>query len=86
MCPECCGLVSGHFAPGPPTAHAAQPVPPTPPAAPPLRRPPPRGAVLPFILITLTVLIGAVALAIDLNRLHATATEVRGVADAAALG
>lgn len=62
-------------------------MPPALPVRPPLHRgPPPRGAVLPFVLVALTALIGAAALAIDLNRVQVTATEVQGVADAAALG
>lgn len=44
-----------------------------------------RGAVMPLVCVLLTVLLGCAALAIDLGRLHYTAAEVQGAADAAAL-
>lgn len=44
-----------------------------------------RGAVMPLVCVLLTVLLGCAALAVDLGRLHYTATEAQGAADAAAL-
>lgn len=44
-----------------------------------------RGAVLPFVCVTLTALIGAAALAVDLGRLYATGAEAQAAADATAL-
>ncbi len=49
------------------------------------RRREPRGAVLPFVCILLTVLIGSAALAVDMGRLYLIAAEVQSEADAAAL-
>lgn len=48
-------------------------------------RPARRGAVLPFMCVTLTTLVGAAALAIDLGRLYATGAEAQAAADATAL-
>lgn len=45
-----------------------------------------RGATIPLVLVLLTALVGAAALAIDLGRLQLVGTEAQAAADAAALG
>ncbi|HEY0776849.1 MAG TPA: pilus assembly protein TadG-related protein [Gemmatirosa sp.] len=52
----------------------------------PPRPAPRRGAVLPLVCILLTVLLGGLALAVDMGRVYVTAAETQAVADAAALG
>ena len=44
-----------------------------------------RGAILPFVCVLLTVLIGAAALAVDLGRVYLTGSEAQAGADAAAI-